>query len=73
MCPPYPFYGLTIFEDPFTYKKKEEDEFIWDIDEAVNGDILYATQGLGIRINAGEESKYLGAEKGLTDNDCYFS
>ena len=33
----------------------------------INGDILYATQGLGIRINAGEESRYLGSESGLTD------
>lgn len=64
----YPFYGLTIFEDPFTYVKYGEDKFIWDIDEGVNGDILYATQGLGIRVNAGEESHYMGSEKGLTDN-----
>ncbi len=65
--PTFPFYGLTVFKDPFTYIKYEEDEYIWDIDEAANGDILYATQGNGIRINAGEGSKYLGAEEGLTE------
>lgn len=62
-----PFPGLTIFQDPFTYEKYEEEEVIWNIVEDFNGDIWYATQGLGIRINTGKESRWLGREQGLLD------
>ncbi|MFO7671656.1 MAG: two-component regulator propeller domain-containing protein [Bacteroidales bacterium] len=62
-----PFFGLTIFDNPFTYNKFDEDEVIWDIAEDLNGDILYANQGLGLRVNVGEGSYYLGSERGLTE------
>ncbi len=45
----YPFPGLTIFENPYSFQKFEKDEIkkeiIWDIVEDFNGDIWYATQG----------------------------
>ncbi|MCP4313210.1 MAG: SpoIIE family protein phosphatase [Bacteroidetes bacterium] len=65
----YPFPGLTIFDNPYTYTKHEEEEVIWDIIEVPNGDIWYATQGLGIRINTGEEARWLGSEQGLSDGN----
>jgi len=62
-----PYFGLTIFDDPFKSTKHEKEEVIWDIAEDQNGNILYATQGDGIKVNAGEGASFLGAEEGLTD------
>jgi ligand-binding sensor domain-containing protein/serine phosphatase RsbU (regulator of sigma subunit) len=63
----YPNPGLTIFENPYSFRKFKEDEIIWDIVEDLNGDIWYATQGIGIRINSGEGSYWLTTEEGLSD------
>jgi len=63
-----PFPGLTIFEDPFNYRKDEEKEIIWDIVEDLNGNILYAIQYHGIRVNTGEGSYSMGSNEGLTDS-----
>ena len=63
----YPVTGLTIFDDPLTFNKSLEDEVIWDIIEVSNGDIWYATQGNGIRIGNGDDSRWLGYDQGLTD------
>jgi ligand-binding sensor domain-containing protein/serine phosphatase RsbU (regulator of sigma subunit) len=65
----YPFPGLTVFEDPFTYHKSEEKEVIWDMIEDQCGAIWYATQGNGIRVTAGDDSRWLGYRDGLTDED----
>jgi ligand-binding sensor domain-containing protein len=49
--------GLSIFENPFSYQKFEEENSIWDIVEDARGNIWYATQGSGIRINLGKEAR----------------
>lgn len=60
--------GLSIFESPFSYQKFKEENSIWDIVEDFSGNIWYATQGSGIRINMGEEARWLGDEDGLSDD-----
>ncbi len=59
--------GITIFEDPYTYKKLPQQEFVRDIMEVSPGEIWYATQGSGILVRKGEEEQWLGLEEGLGD------
>ena len=63
----FPVTGLTVFEDPFTYRKRYDDDVIHDIIEDEEGSIWYATEGNGIRINSGDDSRWLGYDEGLTD------
>ena len=63
----YPVTGLTIFDDPLNFHKYPEEEIISDILEDTNGEIWYATQGRGIRIGTGNDSRRLGYVQGLTD------
>jgi ligand-binding sensor domain-containing protein/serine phosphatase RsbU (regulator of sigma subunit) len=65
----YPVTGLTIFQDPFSYKRLLTDYVIWDIAETKDGRFWYATQNKGIMVQDqdGEDSRMLGYEEGLTD------
>jgi ligand-binding sensor domain-containing protein/serine phosphatase RsbU (regulator of sigma subunit) len=63
----FPVTGLTVFEDPYTYEKQLEEDVICDIVEDVEGNIWYATQGSGIRISSGANSRWLGYSDGLED------
>jgi ligand-binding sensor domain-containing protein/serine phosphatase RsbU (regulator of sigma subunit) len=62
-----PRSGLTLFQDPFTYEKIEMDEIILDILETREGDIWYATQGIGIVVRKEHGMERLGFQQGLTD------
>ncbi len=59
--------GITIFEDPYTYKKLPQQEIVRDIMEVSPGEIWYATQGSGILVRKGEIEYWLGVEEGLGD------
>jgi len=59
--------GITIFEDPYTYKKLPLKEIVRDIIEASPEEIWYATQGSGILVRKGKEEHWLGLEDGLGD------
>lgn len=63
----YPKSGLTIFEDPYHYKKSIYDEVIWDILETGTGEFWYATQGNGILVTDDKGERWLGYGNGLTD------
>jgi len=60
--------GITIFTDPYTYENLPQQEFVRDIIEAGQGEIWYATQGMGILAIKDGEEKWLGVEEGLGDN-----
>jgi len=59
--------GITIFEDPYTYRKLPQQAIVRDIVEVNPGEIWYATQGSGILVMQEEEKKWLGLEEGLGD------
>ncbi|MFH0759640.1 MAG: two-component regulator propeller domain-containing protein [Bacteroidota bacterium] len=64
----HPLFGLTIFDDPFTYKEELGfDNVISDIIETSEGQLWYATQGSGILVRDGEGDEWLGFSDGLTD------
>jgi ligand-binding sensor domain-containing protein/serine phosphatase RsbU (regulator of sigma subunit) len=63
----FPVTGLTVFDDPCTFRKNYEKEVIWDIVEDGEGSIWYATEGNGIRVTSTDGSRRLGYDQGLTD------
>jgi len=63
----YTLPGLTVFENPFISHCDTIEEIIWDIAEDRDGNIYYATQGVGIQVNSGIGAKMLGRDQGLTD------
>ncbi len=63
----FPVMGLTVFDDPYTYRKQKEEDVIRDIVEDHEGAIWYANEASGIRINSADYTRWLGYEQGLKD------
>jgi ligand-binding sensor domain-containing protein/serine phosphatase RsbU (regulator of sigma subunit) len=59
--------GITIFSDPYTYEKLDQEEIVRDIIEVAPGEIWYATQGIGILVRSPEGEHWLDHEEGLED------
>jgi ligand-binding sensor domain-containing protein/serine phosphatase RsbU (regulator of sigma subunit) len=62
--------GITIFEDPYNFKKQAFEDIVSDIIETSEGHLWYATQGDGIWVDSPEKEGAmvkLGYRQGLTD------